>query len=54
MFVNVPVGLLALELTPIFLSETTTRTEHRHIDVLGAFTNHSGSYKPGRNLARME
>jgi EmrB/QacA subfamily drug resistance transporter len=37
MFVNVPVGLLALVLTPIFLPETTMRAEHRHIDVLGAF-----------------
>ncbi|QBD76663.1 DHA2 family efflux MFS transporter permease subunit [Ktedonosporobacter rubrisoli] len=37
MFVNVPVGLLALILTPIFLPETTTPTEHKHIDVLGAF-----------------
>ncbi len=37
MFVNVPVGLLALALTPIFLPETSTSTEHRHLDVLGAF-----------------
>jgi EmrB/QacA subfamily drug resistance transporter len=37
MFVNVPIGLLALVLTPFFLPETTTPTDHRHIDVLGAF-----------------
>src|SRR6266700_7388583 len=33
MFVNVPVGLLGLALTPIFLSETSTSTAHRHLDV---------------------
>lgn len=37
MFVNVPVGLLALVLAPIFLPETRPSTEHRQIDVLGAF-----------------
>jgi len=34
MFVNVPVGLCAL--VPFFLPETSTRTEHRWVDVLGA------------------
>jgi EmrB/QacA subfamily drug resistance transporter len=36
MFVNVPVGLLALILAPIFLVESKGHTQHQHVDILGA------------------
>ena len=36
MFVNVPVGILALVLAPIFLAESKSHTQHQHVDITGA------------------
>ncbi len=36
MFVNVPIGFLALALTPLLIREWRVKSEHRQIDVLGA------------------
>src|SRR5438034_1153146 len=35
-FINVPVGLAAIELTPLLLQESRAGLEHRHFDFLGA------------------
>jgi len=42
MFVNVPIGLLTLILTPLLLSESRERSTTQQIDVLGAVTVTSG------------
>ena len=36
MFINVPIGVLAIALAPILLEESGAQAEQRHIDVLGA------------------
>jgi EmrB/QacA subfamily drug resistance transporter len=38
MFVNVPIGIVAIILAPFLLEESSRDLEHRHIDVIGALT----------------
>ena len=41
-FVNVPVGIAAIALTPVLLQESRAELGHRHFDLAGAFTVTSG------------
>jgi EmrB/QacA subfamily drug resistance transporter len=41
-FVNVPVGLLVLALSPVLLRESRAALDHRHFDIAGAATVTSG------------
>jgi len=41
-FVNVPVGVAAIALTPLLLRESRTRPAHRHFDLSGAVTVTAG------------
>jgi EmrB/QacA subfamily drug resistance transporter len=41
-FINVPVGVAAIALTPVLLRESRAGLDHRHFDVLGAATITSG------------
>jgi len=41
-FINVPVGVAAIALTPVLLRESRAQLQHRHFDVAGAATITSG------------
>ena len=41
-FINVPVGLAAIALTPLVLRESRAELPHRHFDFAGAFTVTAG------------
>jgi EmrB/QacA subfamily drug resistance transporter len=41
-FINVPVGVVAIALTPLLLRESRAEVRHRHFDVMGAVTVTSG------------
>src|ERR1044071_9461383 len=41
-FVNVPVGVAAIVLTPFLLRESRAELDHRHFDVAGAISSTAG------------
>ncbi len=47
MFVNVPIGILAVVVTPFLLQENRMQDGQRRVDVGGAFTVTAGHYRIG-------